>query len=457
MITSSVRARALFAEGRIDAKYQCSPGVMAGQRMRALESVGARLWPVAGEGGLGKIATLSRSKRTYAASGEESVPYLRPYDVFDYLPQAADQLSRNGSAGIDRLTPLPGTILQTCSGRNLGPLAYADSYICRFVVSDDMLRLNIDDEVQRLYTLAFLGTTTGQALLTRNKTGNVIDHLSPDDLAAVRIPFIDEATTKLVSDKMRTALRRREQARLTLDSLITEFASVLPQPTRSTLPRDGWTVSAGRLFGRLDAAFHDPLAAQIRQEIKAAGGVRVGDVAETVVPDWYKRHYVSEEHGRCIVSGRQLLQTQPVNLQFIAVRSLNYSLYELREGTIAFGARGRADDRMTQPALVTRDRADWLASENVMRVRPKSGVNSGWLYLCFATWQVQAQVAATAHGAVVDVIDPRRLREVILPKPDPERGASALACWEELAIANSEEAEARLLIDAAVLERIGPG
>lgn len=126
----------------------------------------------------------------YAAQGEESLPYLRPYDVFDYLPQPADQLSKSGSIGWEGLVPNEGTILQTCSGRNLGPLAYADSYLSRFVVSDDMLRLNIDAEEDRFYVFAFLRTPTGQALLTRSKTGNVIDHLSPDDLGAVLVPSL---------------------------------------------------------------------------------------------------------------------------------------------------------------------------------------------------------------------------------------------------------------------------
>src|SRR5690606_17645307 len=108
-----------------------------------LEASGAELRPVAGKGGLGRVGATSRTRRVYAAPGEESMPYLRPYDVFDYLPQPADQLSKSGSAGLQRLMPEVGTILQTCSGRNLGPLAYSDAYVSRFVVSDDMLRLHI--------------------------------------------------------------------------------------------------------------------------------------------------------------------------------------------------------------------------------------------------------------------------------------------------------------------------
>ena len=175
MIIAPVRSQVAFSEGRLDAKYYCSPGVLANERVQMLGASGVVLRTVGGDGGLGQVGATSRTRRVYAAQGEESLPYLRPYDVFDYLPQPAGQLSKSGSAGLESLMPEVGTILQTCSGRNLGPLAYADEYISQFVVSDDMLRLHIADETDRLYVLAFLSTPTGQALLTRSKTGNVID------------------------------------------------------------------------------------------------------------------------------------------------------------------------------------------------------------------------------------------------------------------------------------------
>jgi hypothetical protein len=64
-------------------------------------------------------------------------------------------------------------------------------------------------------------------------------------------------------------------------------------------------------------------------------------------------------------------------------------------------------------------------------------------------------VQASAHGAVVDVIDPKRLDEVLLPPPDKERGESALECWRDFAKANVLEAEAVARIEAAVLKRVG--
>lgn len=454
MIVSPVHARVAFAEGRLDASYHCSPGVVAAERLLMLEKSGASLRPVAGDAGLGRIGATSRTRRVYAAPGEESIPYLRPYDVFDYIPQPAGLLSKSGSADISALMPEAGTILQTCSGRNLGPLTYADAYISRFAVSDDMLRIYIEDEADRFYTLAFLRTPTGQALLTRSKTGNVIDHLSPADLGAVRVPFFDGGVHARTVADMKRAVRLREAARVRLDALVHEFESTVPGVQRQGRLADGWTHRASAFSGRLDAAFHDPVVTQVRQALKTAGGVRVGDVAETFIPGRYKRYYVEPDHGRPIVSGRQLLQAQPVSLRYIAGRSFDFSDYSLEEGMLAFGAEGRAEDRISQPALITGDRADWLANNHVMRVRPRDGVNRGWLYLCFASWQVQAQVKATACGSVVDAVSPGDLDEVILPPTDDARGDSAYECWKDFSEAGRIETDTIRQLEEAMLERV---
>lgn len=455
MIVAPTHARVAFAEGRLDANYHCSPGVQANERILMLDASGVELRKVAGDSGIGKVAPTSRTRRIYAAEGEESVPYLRPYDVFDYVPKPAGELSVSANPDVDRLQPDVGTILQTCSGRNLGPSAYADEYINRFAVSDDMLRLTIEDERFRLYVLAYLGTPTGQALLTRSKTGNVIDHLSADDLGAVSVPLFDDEIVDEVAALMRRSVALREQARIGLDGLVTHFEASMPNPTRQGRLADGWTHHASQLFGRLDVAFHDPLVEEARSAIRDRGGVPVSDVAETFIPGRYKRYYVKPEYGKPIVSGRQLLQAKPVNLRHIAPRSFDFSKYALEAGMIAFGAEGRAEERLSYPALITEDREGWLANNHVMRVRPREGVNPGWLYLCFASSQVQAQVKASACGSVVDAVTPTDLNKVMLPPVNEDMGDQAFQYWKDLDAANSLEAEAQRLVEEQIMEQSG--
>lgn len=442
MRTSQLQSAAVRDSSRLDAKYFLSPGVLAAERMRLLQSAGVPIQTVGGDGGFGSVAPTTRTKRTYAGDGEPSVPYLRPYDVFDYLPQPADLLSKAGSQAVAALIPTEGTILQTCSGRNLGPLAYADKFLTSFAISDDMLRLTIEDSVDRAYVLTFLMTPTGQALLTRNKTGAVIDHLSAEDLRAVRVPLADGDTRDAVTTDMRKALYLREQARLGLSGIITAYEAAIPKPSADAPLRDGWTIRRSGLQARLDAANHNPLMSRLREAIGAAGGVLVSDVANVFIPGRYTRYYVEPEHGRPIVSGRQLLQAQPVNLRYIAARSFDFAKYSLSENMIAFGAEGRAEERLGYPAFITGDRSTWLANNHVMRVVPRPGTHPGWLYLAFAVMPTLAQVKAMSCGSVVDTVYPEDLRRVILPAPDDVAGDRVVACWHDFEAARRLEESA---------------
>ena len=141
----------LRENSRIDAKYYLSPAMRIKSSIRSGSRVtGDRL------GDYARVFQPSRFKRVYAVPGESYVPYLRAYDVFEFLPPEADRLSVTRTAKLDSYRIQAGDILQTCSGRNLGPTTIADTYLSQFVLSHDMVRIRIADVDQRHYTLAFL-------------------------------------------------------------------------------------------------------------------------------------------------------------------------------------------------------------------------------------------------------------------------------------------------------------
>lgn len=145
----------------------------------------------------------------------------------------------------------------------------------------------------------------------------------------------------------------------------------------------------------------------------------------------YKRYYVAGENGRPIVSGRQLLQAEPINLRRVSDRSFrDPESYAIRAGTVIFGADGRAEGRQGTPALVTTDRDGWLASNHVMRLIPKNGVSSGALWLAVASQQAQIQIRSLSFGSVVDQINPGDVGNVLLPEVSGEEGETAEEAWE---------------------------
>lgn len=453
MILRTIKARSLRANARLDAKYFLSAGTEAAERIAVAKAAGVPTATLGGRNGVAQLAAPQRFRRVYAAPGEDAVPYLRPYDVFDYVPQAADHLSVPRSDNLEQLKVSPGTLLQTCSGRNLGPAVAVDAYLARFAMSHDLIRMQFDNEQLRLYVLAFLASPTGQALLRRDKTGSVIDHISPLHVAAVEVPLLDDDVRSAVAGLEGRAVDLREEARLSLDAAIRLYEASLPtMPTAAESLRSGWTVRASSLLGRIDAAYYDVAVAGIQEDLLAAGGVRVGDIAEVVKPAGrYKTFYVDPDFGRPLLSGRQLLQFHPINPQYISPRSIDdESRYELCHGWTAFQADGRAQERLGFPVMITPDRDGWLASGHVGRLVPRDGVDPGWLFTAWATTQVQRQVAALACGSVVDALYPADLEKVVLPPPEDWSGADVMLAWEQF----SEAAQAHTAAVAVLEERL---
>ena len=210
------------------------------------------------------------------------------------------------------------------------------------------------------------------------------------------------------------------------------------------------------MHDRLDAAYYDPLVAAASAQVTRAGGTRCRDIAQASLPTRYKRYYVSGEHGRPILSGRQLLQLEPVNLRHVSDRSFREpDNYVIRAGMTILGADGRAEGNQGAASLVTANRDGWLASNHVMRLTPREGVRPGALWLAIAARRSRAQISALSFGSVVDQINPGDIDQIILPPVDGPAGKEAEDAWELFAEAASAMSRAVSLFEIQLTARKG--
>jgi len=443
-----IRSRSLMSGHRLDAKYFSSPAVRIREVLAVSPDVSLR--QLGGAAGFATVFAPKRFKRTYAVPGEEFVSYLRPYDVFEFLPPEADRLSVSRTEYLDEYMIKAGDLLQTCSGRNLGPLTIADEYLARFALSHDMVRITIDDEGDRMYTLAFLQSATGQHLLRGDLSGSVIDHITADEVSQIQVPFIESIQDEVVT-REQAAFVGIQSARTVLHNEVAR-ANARFDAARPTPARQGWTVSASSLGDRLDVAFHGDHVRALRQRLTNEGGVRLGDVARVLKPGGrYKTYYVAPDQGTPLLSGRQVLQLDVVGGKNISARSVApNSGYELHPGWIVFQADGRAEESLGYPSVVTQERDGWFASGHVGRVIPADPADTGWLWASMASDAVQEQIAALACGSVVDALYPDDLESVVLPPRDCVDGRAVSQAWENLSEALSERRNVRRLIDDAL-------
>lgn len=438
----------LRENSRIDAKYYLSPAM----RIKASIKTGGN---VTGErlGDYAHVFQPSRFKRVYAVPGESYVPYLRAYDVFEFLPPEADRLSVARTAKLDSYRIQAGDILQTCSGRNLGPTTIADTYLSQFVLSHDMVRVRITDICQRHYTLAFLKSDAGQLLLRSDLNGSVIDHITVGQVSDTIIPLLPDVYHE-VATMMGNAVAKRDAARTALRAAVAVLNERYPLP--ATKLSQGWEVSAALLGSRIDAAAHSERVREIRKMLLDDGGVLVGQIAKVSKPGGRpKLVYVEKGNGTPYLSGRQILQTTPIGLKYLSAVSIAAnSKYTLGEGDVIFQADGRAEESLGYPSMALGERVGWLASGHVGRFIPRDIKDAGWLWAATACDVVQEQIASSACGSVVDSVYPEPLETMVLPKMSDEESAKVLAAWRTMAEAERLENRAIGLIDAE-MARLG--
>jgi hypothetical protein len=449
MKLSSITASEVTGTLRFDSKFHLS------QHTPLLRQLKSERWETTTAGetfGSDAIWMPGRFARVWASSGEYGKPLLVPYDAFRYVPWSTSYLSRSQVAEYQSAEISRGTILIVRSGRNCGPVTMVDDYLSRFVMSDDMLRVTgkpLTDEA--FYFYAFLSTPTGQEVVRRDRNGSVIDHIGPDQLAALRYPVVSLKLRGYVVDRFRTAFEKRERARMLLADTQERFLRLFNLDegeasfTEEKLSRR-FSVLRSSVKDRCDAEPMAPKYAAWRELVLANGGTNLHELAVvSKPPSRYKTNYVEDpRYGIPMLNGRQIAQYRAIGLRLMSLSAFrNPEAFRIEEGTTLLTADGRAEENLADCALVTKDRAGWGASGHVHRVVPRSGINRGLVYLACASYPVQQQLKALATGSVVDALSEGDVGSVVVPYSDSSvaqgLGESAEQAWNLFAEAGAME------------------
>jgi restriction endonuclease S subunit len=451
MKSQVIQSTEVLKSARLDSWYFLSPGKAALNNIEKGKKLGFDTSVLGGPEGIGKVWTPNRIKQALAGIEEHSTPYLRPYDVFNYYPEPSAFISVSRTENFDSYKLKEGMILQTCSGRNLGPLIVADKHLSNFVLSNDMIRIEIEDKQLRYYCLAFLNSQTGRNLLRRDKTGSVVDHISTNQVKNQEVLLFEESIIRKVSSIIEKSIKFREYGRLLFKNALNQYENMLPTLEREKKPCLGWNVVSRSIEGRLDAAFYDPLVKRVRKALLENDGFPLVDVADVMKPgDRYKPRYVNRENGLPILSGRQLLQTVPINLRYISPSSFkNVNDYSLHKDWIAYPADGRVEGELGNPVIITADREGWLASGHVGRIIPKDKDDLGFLYLALKSQHSQIQIKSRASGSVVDSTFEDDMERTILPGSMDIDGTKIIEAWENLCEAQMLENQGISMINDA--------
>jgi len=130
-------------------------------------------------------------------NGEGVEPYYTPSAVLQEKSESAKMLNvafatEKQLKVINSIRVQEGDIVISRSG-TIGRVSIITSRLDQAIVSDDLIRVRIEDEAVRLYVYQFLQTERALNQMLRNEYGAVQQHLEPNHVANILIPVPDES------------------------------------------------------------------------------------------------------------------------------------------------------------------------------------------------------------------------------------------------------------------------
>ena len=207
---------------------------------RVLELSDSAEWIVERLGDFAAVFNGPRFKRPFApegvTSGEGIIRMYTPKAFFEERGESAKYLSlanatRAQQRAIEVLTLQRDWIMIVDSGtagKLLGKVGMATAVHGGAVGNNNMIRVVINDPARRAYVYQFLRSDLGQTLLLRNVYGTNQDHIEPEDVKNVPIPFPrDISRLTAIQTHVSDVIRLREQAAQLDSSASQELDSLL--------------------------------------------------------------------------------------------------------------------------------------------------------------------------------------------------------------------------------------
>ena len=314
---------------RLEGAFYGSDGYRAVQRMKRS---GFR------HGQVGDMATVlwfGPFGRNYVENPDAGVSFLSSSEMMEARPHPKNYISKALTRNLARLIVREGTILVSCSG-SIGNVVICTSDLDGSAVSQHAIRVVPNLDLNRGLLYAFLQSDVGQFLLTRSKSGSVVESLYEADISGLPIPLLPKALrdemTRLLDESSDLRVRANEllaRAEVEIEHVcFLEGAELKASPSSrpSTFTTRASDISE-RLLGpgdiRLDATRYLPSAASVRTMLlNHPMGRQLGDVSieiHRVAPG--KRTYVDDpKHGLALLGGKQMMQWRPRDVRYLSKR-----------------------------------------------------------------------------------------------------------------------------------------
>ena len=208
-------------------------------------------------------------------------------------------------------------------------------------------------------------------------------------------------------------------------------------------PAKNWSLSIKRVLGqdslRIGASFFDPLVDAHVESLDGHRTQRLNQLATLILPGRFERVWaVDEKHGKPYLNATDLLTLfslgKPSQLRWLSPESnTDVDALVIRKDWLLMTCSGTIGRVYHVP-----ERLDgWVATHDLIRIKPNSPDMIGYLYAWCMTSVAQAQILSHTHGGQINHVTEEQVGEMLVPhlhgraaKKVNERVIRALAARE---------------------------
>ena len=367
--------------------------------------------------------------RTYVESSSHGTPFMSSSEMMEAILEPSKLISNTYTKNLQRLLVSAGTILISCSG-TIGNVVVCPFESDSFAMSQHAIRV-----VPRGLFLGpiycMLQSRIGQFLVTRNKSGSVIESIYADDVASLRLPSFPRKLNEELTNKINESLQLRDRARKEMESA-TELCrkqsyldSAIMQPkSLSTFTHNSADImTLDRDFGsvRLDATYFEPNTIKLRARLRSKGAKPIAQLVDAITRSSLReRTYVEDRSmGVPIVTGKQMMLWRQKEVKFVSkTLTKNIEKETIQKHAILV----TCDGTIGRTQFAHRNFEGWMASELVMRFHPRPEVCfPGFLFAFLRSRFGQMQIQQQIHGSVIQHIRDYEFGKILVCVP-PDRG-----------------------------------
>ena len=406
---------------RLEAGFYGSEGYRA---LHAMEKSGFKIGQI---GDLAEVTWFGPFSRTYVDDHAFGVPFLSSSDMMAANLVPKNFLSSALTRNLKRLLVKKGTILVSCSG-TIGNVAICTKDFNGHAVSQHAIRVDTKTDIDRGVLYAFLLSELGQFLITRNKSGSVIESIYATDVAGLPLPLLPKDLRCDLSNKIQRACDLRVSANALLDEANRLVLNLVNSHDIEHKAERPWFIqSAHQIFNaretegyaRLDATYYKPVTLNLRARIRASRGVALKDRVQNVIligKTFVEGvHKVERGYGVPYFTGKELFTYRLLPGAYITShRPALIDKLIVTRGTTLITCAGTVGKVMyvrgsLEGAAITHD---------AIRVLPGDEIHPGFVYAFLASSVGQSQLQRCSYGSVIPRLYRTHVENILVPETD---------------------------------------